>query len=58
VGCGEADDIVSGRSHDRQRATLTTATGQLHVPSAFSTAPAARIIAWLSGFTSGDDVGD
>jgi isopentenyldiphosphate isomerase len=27
---GEANDVVSGRSHDRQRATLTSATGQLH----------------------------
>jgi hypothetical protein len=29
AGSGEADDVVSGRSHDRQRATLTSATGQL-----------------------------
>jgi len=27
---GEADELVSGRSHDRQRATFMTATGQLH----------------------------
>ncbi|NMM25546.1 MAG: multicopper oxidase domain-containing protein, partial [Phycicoccus sp.] len=27
---GEADGIVSGRSHDRQRAVFTSATGQLH----------------------------
>ena len=29
MGCGEADDIVSGRSHGRQRAVLMSATGQL-----------------------------
>jgi hypothetical protein len=29
VATGEADDIVSGRSHDRQRAVLTSASGQL-----------------------------
>ena len=30
LGYGAADNVVSGRSHDRQRATLTSATGQLH----------------------------
>jgi hypothetical protein len=29
VGTGEADDVVSGRSHDRQWAVLMSATGQL-----------------------------
>ena len=29
MGTGEADDVVSGRSHDRQRAVLMSATGQL-----------------------------
>ena len=29
AGRGEADELVSGRSHDRQRATFVTATGQL-----------------------------
>src|ERR1019366_1019538 len=30
AGRGEADGIVSGRSHGRQRAVLMSATGQLH----------------------------
>ena len=30
AGRGKADELVSGRSHDHQRATLVTATGQLH----------------------------
>ena len=30
AGRGAADELVSGRSHDRQRATSATATGQLH----------------------------
>lgn len=29
MGTGEADDVVSGRSRDRQRAVLMSATGQL-----------------------------
>lgn len=29
MGTGEADDVVSGRSHDRQWAVLMSATGQL-----------------------------
>lgn len=29
MGTGEANDIVSGRSHDHQRAILMTANGQL-----------------------------
>ena len=29
MGTGEADDVVSGRSHDRHRAVLMAATGQL-----------------------------
>jgi hypothetical protein len=30
AGSGKANDVVSGRSQNRQRATLTSATGQLH----------------------------
>ena len=30
MGTGEADDVVSGRSHDRQRAVLMSASGQLY----------------------------
>jgi hypothetical protein len=30
AGRSEANDVVSGRSHDRQRAVFMSATGQLH----------------------------
>ena len=30
MGTGEADDVVSGRSHDRQWAVLMSASGQLY----------------------------
>ena len=54
MGTGEADDVVSGRSHDRQRAVLMSATGQLrgrlravsrgrrHAASVLAAAPAAN----------------